>query len=362
MWPRSDLLDLLEIDHPILQAPMGGESTTRMAVAVSNAGGLGGLGCSFMSDEEIRDRVGEIRSGTEHPFNLNFFAHPAPKASSEVDARARELVAPFYEELGIHSTPERGDALCDPFDESRLALLIELRVKVVSFHFGLPAAGMVRALRDAGSIVLCTATTVAEARWLADQGIDAIVAQGWEAGGHRGTFDVSFEDFGIGTMALVPQIVDAVDVPVIAAGGMADGRGIAAALALGASGVQLGTAFLSCLEANIGAAYRSALRAAGDDDTRLTRAFSGRPARAMNNRYIEAMGEHRTTLPDFPTMYGFSEPLEQAARDGGKSGFEFFLWGQGAGLNRELPAAQLVEKLVAETQDALRCICGARSL
>lgn len=354
MWPKTDLVELLEIDHPILQAPMGGESTTRMATAVCNAGGLGGLGCSYMSTDEIGRAVDEIRSSTNRSFNLNFFAHPEPREDPEINKQTGALLAPFYDELGIEKMPSGGNVPCGTFDESKFSLLMEIRPKVVSFHFGLPPPDMVRALQDVGSVVLCSATTVSEARWLADAGIDAIIAQGWEAGGHRGTFDVSFEDFGVGTMALVPQIVDAVDVPVVAAGGIADGRGIAAALVLGASGVQLGTAFLSCPEANINAAYRRALRSATADDSRLTRAFSGRPARAKNNRYIEAMAENRTRLPDFPTMYGFSEPLEQACRESDKSGFEFFLWGQGAALNRDLPAGELLEQLVEEAQDALK--------
>lgn len=359
MWPRMDLTDLLEIDHPILQAPMGGESTAQMAIAVCNAGGLGGLGCSFMSNDDIVRAVHEIRANTNRSFNLNFFAHPEPKEDAAVNEQTRALMTPFYEELGIEDIPTRTDAPCDSFNESRLSLLLDLRPKVVSFHFGLPSIDMVRALQDVGSLVLCSATTVAEAQRLADARIDAIIAQGWEAGGHRGTFDVSFEDFGVGTMALVPQIADAVDIPVIAAGGIADGRGIAAALVLGASGVQLGTAFLSCPEANISAANRRALRAARDEDTRLTRAFSGRPARAMSNRYIEAMAEHRTRLPDFPTMYSFSDPLERACRDSDMSGFEFFIWGQGAALNRELPAADLMRRLVREAQDALKFACGS---
>lgn len=354
MWPKSDLTDLLEIEHPILQAPMGGESTTQMAVAVCNAGGLGGLGCSSKSADEVRRAIEEIRSGTNRSFNLNFFAHPPPGENPQVNEQTRALVAPFYDELGIENIPTRAEAPLDPFDESRLAVLLEMRPKVVSFHFGLPPLDMVQALQDAGTVVLCTATTVAEARQLANAGVDAIIAQGWEAGGHRGTFEVSFEDFGVGTMALVPQVVDAVDVPVIAAGGIADGRGIAAALVLGASGVQLGTAFLSCPEADIDARYREALRNATEDGTRLTRAFSGRPARARNNRYIEAMAEKRVRLPDFPTMYSFSGPLESTSRDTGKSGFEFFLWGQGAPMNRELPAAELMERLVEEAQTALK--------
>lgn len=353
MWPRTDLLDLLGIEHPILQAPMGGESTPALAIAVANAGGLGGLGCSFMSHDELRGKVGEIRDGTNRSFNLNFFAHPEPFENPDINTQTRARVIPFYQEQGIDDVPDRGLATCDTFNEDRLAVLLDLRPRVVSFHFGLPAPGMVRTLQDAGSIILCSATTVAEARLLADAGVDAIIAQGWEAGGHRGTFEFSFEDFGVGTMALVPQIVDAVDVPVIAAGGIADGRGIAAALALGASGVQMGTAFLSCPEANVDEAYRNHIRSSQDDETRLTPAFSGRPARAKTNAYIEKMAAQRQPLPDFPTMYGFSDPLSKAAAAKGSDDYQFVLYGQAAPLNRELPAADLVGQLVEEAQSIL---------
>lgn len=353
MWPRHDLLDLLDIEHPIIQAPMGGESTSEMVISVCNAGGLGGLGCSFMSIDELDKTVNEIRYGTNRPFNLNFFAHPQPAPNSEVDERTQALVAPFYEELGLEHVPSQGHAPCETFNEEKLSILLEQRPKVVSFHFGLPAIHMVKALQHAGSKILCSATTVAEAQILARSGVDAIIAQGWEAGGHRGTFDISFEDFGVGTLSLVPQIVDAVNVPVIAAGGIADGRGIAAAFALGASGVQMGTAFLSCPEANIDSTYRAALREANDSETRLTRAFSGRPARAKNNRYIDKMAETRVTLPDFPMMYGFSEMLEKEGKVKGSEEFQFVLYGQSAAMNRELPAAELVETLIAEAQEIL---------
>lgn len=354
MWPRRDLIDLLEIDHPIVQAPMGGESTPALAVAVSNAGGLGGVGCSFMSLQDLPALADQLRSGTNKAFNLNFFAHPAPKANAKIDAQTRARVTPFFEELGLVSVPERGEATCDTFTQETLSVLLDVCPKVTSFHFGLPSLDMVKTLQDAGSVVLCSATTVAEARILCDAGVDAIIAQGWEAGGHRGTFDNSFEDFGVGTMALVPQIVDAVNVPVIAAGGIADGRGIAAAFALGASGVQMGTAFLSCPEANISDTYREELRQARDDDTRLTRAFSGRPARAKKNRYIEAMAENRNPLPDFPTMYGFSDPLRLAGAHAGSLDFQFALYGQAAALNRELPATDLMAQLIEEAQGALK--------
>ncbi|MEE9249962.1 MAG: nitronate monooxygenase [Alphaproteobacteria bacterium] len=356
MWPRTDLLELLGIEHPIIQAPMAGSATPALAAAVSNAGGLGSLGCGTMTPDDLEAKAEELRAATNRPFNLNFFAHNAPKANPDVDALTRRRVAPFYEELGLGEVPHTGKAPFDTFNSGTLSVLLEIKPAVASFHFGFPAPDMVAALKDAGCRLLCSATTVEEARLLAQAGVDAIIAQGWEAGGHRGTFDVSFEDFGVGTMALVPQVVDAVDVPVIAAGGIADGRGIAAAFALGASGVQMGTAFLSCPEAQISDIHRNALRHASDRDTRLTRAFSGRPARAKNNRYIDAMAEHRAPVPAFPGMYGFSEPLRAHSIANETTDFQFLQYGQAAALNRELPAAELVRTLVAEAQEVL----GAR--
>ncbi len=352
-WPRIDLLDLLEIEHPILQAPMGGESTSAMAIAVCESGGLGGLGCSFMSGNEIRNNVKIIRSATDKPFNLNFFAHPIPGSDQTVIDETRKLVADFYAELNIPEVPQSVSAPCDTFTTERLELMLELKPVVISFHFGLPAIEQVRKLQQVGCKIICSATTVAEARQLAEAKVDAIIAQGWEAGGHRGTFTLSHEDFGIGTLALVPQIVDAVDVPVIATGGIADGRGIAAAFALGASGVQLGSAFLFCPEANIDTAYRNALNVARDDDTRLTKAFSGRPARAKNNRYIEQMASKRVALPNFPTMYSFSDPLKLAEKAEENGDFQFVLYGQAAALNEELSTSELMAKLISESQQIL---------
>jgi nitronate monooxygenase len=353
MWPRNDLLDLLGIEQPIIQAPMASSATPALAAAVGNAGGLGSLGCGTMSLDELRAKAGELRAATNRPFNLNFFAHEPPKENADVDALTRKRLKPFYDELGLGEVPAAVAPPFGTFTAETLAALLELEPTVVSFHFGLPAPAMVAAIKDAGCRLLCSATTVAEAKSLAAAGVDAIVAQGWEAGGHRGTFHVSFEDVGVGTMALVPQIVDAVDVPVIAAGGIADGRGIAAAFALGASGVQMGTAFLSCPEAKLSAGHRSALSHASDQDTRLTRAFSGRPARARNNRYIDAMAEHRGPVPAFPRMYSFTEALRQAAAASDDPNFQFLLYGQAAALNRQLPAAELVQTLVAEAQEVL---------
>jgi hypothetical protein len=197
MWPQRDLIDLLEIDHPVVQAPMGGESKSALAAAVSNVGHLGGLGCSFMSLKELRSKADEIRSGTNRPFNLNSFAHPVPRENTNINAQTRARVAPFYEELGLAKVPERGEAPCETFNGAKLSALLDICSKVTSFHFGLPPIEMVKALQDAGSVILCSATTVTEARMLNDTGVDAIIAQGWEAGGHRGTFHTSFEDLKI---------------------------------------------------------------------------------------------------------------------------------------------------------------------
>lgn len=348
MWPRKDLTALLQIEHPIIQAPMVGSSTPALAGAVSNAGGLGSLGCAAMSVDQLVTTAGKLRAITERPFNLNFFAHAEPQQTPEIDTRIQAQLAVTYQERGISGPLQNAAAAYDSFNDETLSALLKIKPKVVSFHFGLPAAEMLAALSDAGCIILCSATTVAEAEILAKNGVDAIIAQGWEAGGHRGTFDISFEDFGIGTMALVPQIVDAVNLPVIAAGGIADARGIAAAFNLGASGVQMGSAFLSCPEASISDAHRAAIRNASDDDTRLTRAFSGRPARAKNSNYIEAMAANRNPLPDFPLMYNFSRPLMQSSTDNDDSEFNFLLYGQAAALNSEMPAAELVSKLIEE--------------
>jgi len=306
-----------------------------------------------MSAAELIDTANKTRAITDNPFNLNFFAHAEPAETPEEDAIVESLLADNYVERDIGALPEKHKTMYDPFDENILTALLEIKPRVVSFHFGLPTSDMSGALREAGCIILCSATTVAEARVLADSGVDAIIAQGWEAGGHRGTFHTSFEDFGIGTMALVPQIVDAVDIPVIAAGGIADARGIAAAFKLGASGVQLGSAFLSCPEASISDAHRNAIRNARDDDTRLTRAFSGRPARAQNNPYMEKMTAQRTRFPDFPMMYKFSRPLMESSAENNDNDFSFLLYGQATALNCELPANELLEKLAREAQELL---------
>ncbi len=356
MWPNRRLCDLLGIEHPIIQAPMAGSDTPAMAAAVANAGGLGSIGCAVMSPEQFSAVYAETRSATNRALNMNFFAHAAPGDDEQKAARARALLTPFFMEFDLGEVPEVTETMF-PFGEAVLKAVLEARPRIVSFHLGLPEARFVTALKDADTVILCTATTPAEARDLEARGVDAIVAQGWEAGGNLGYY-LSSKGAQTGTMALVPQIVDAVGLPVIAAGGIADGRGIAAALALGAAGVQIGTAFLTTAESGIAAPYRAALMASDGSDTQPTRALSGRPARCIVNRYMATMEAHEGDLPDFPLMNTVTGPLRKASAAAGSPDFLSMSSGQAVGLNREATAAELVERLVAETRAAMARLAG----
>jgi nitronate monooxygenase len=350
MWPDPRLCDLLGVEHPVIQAPMVGSCTPALASAVANAGGLGSLGCGGKSADTVRREAEAIRAGTNRPFNLNFFVIGPERTDPAVLQDARERLKPWYDDLGLgdppSDLPDRGPG----FDEARLELVLSIRPKVASFHFGFPDAGSIDAMKTAGIVLLSSATSVAEARALEAAGMDAIIAQGWEAGGHRGSHVPTEPSDGVGTMALVPQIADAVSVPVIAAGGIGDGRGIAAALALGASGVQMGTAFLGCPEAATDPARRARLRCATDGDTMVTDAFSGRAARAMRSRYAVEMERNRRDLPQFPQMYALSGPIRNAAAEADAS---FLLYGQAAALSTELGAGELVDRLVREARAAM---------
>ena len=350
-WPNSNLSNLIGIDFPIIQAPMIVQKPLApLAGAVSNAGGLGSLGCAEMSTEDVASNVDELRKLTNKPFNLNFFLHRAPVLNKEVEAKVCELVKPFYQKLGLDLPEETSSSSLVTFDHDMLDLLVYLKPAVVSFHFGSPGSDTVDALNREGIITMATATTVSEALQLDAAGVDVIIAQGWEAGGHRGSFDVNCEEVGIGTMALVPQIVDAVNVPVVAAGGIGDGRGIAAAFALGASGVLMGTAFLSCIETPITEQHRAALLKATADDTRLTRAFSGRPCRAKITPYADTMAASRSPYLEFPLMYHYSSPLKKYGIVHQDLNYQFLLYGQAAALNRELSAKALIQKFVEQAQ------------
>jgi nitronate monooxygenase len=354
MWPRKDLIELLGIVHPIIQAPMAGSTTPALVAAVSNAGGLGSLGCARDTAESLRKRGSEIRRATNKPYNLNFFVHKSPAPDPKGMARMAARLKPYYEEFGLGAAPAPTPLYPD-FDDGLVDALLELRAPVVSFHFGMPAPEAVAALKKAGSVIVSSATTAEEARWLEDAGVDAIVAQGYEAGGHRGTREPS-TDTGLGSMALIPQVADAVRVPVIAAGGIADGRGIAAAFALGASGVQLGTAFLTTPESGINPLYRGALMRGGAMGTALTRAISGRMARGLRNRFIEEMRPHEDEALAFPLQYSLTGPLQAASTAKGSDEMLAMWAGQAVALNRAMPAGELIDALVEETRAVLAAL------
>ena len=343
MWPRTDFLELLGIAHPIVQAPMSGFIPPALAAAVCNAGALGSIGCAGQPPGVVRDQVATLRQATNRPFSLNFFVHPRPHSTPEATARMQARLAGYFDEFGLGPVPEPNEPF-PTFDQERLELILDLRPRVVSFHFGLPESSAVRRIKQAGCIILSSATTVAEARALEAGGADAIIAQGFEAGGHRGTFTSGPGAGMVGTMALVPQVVDAVRLPIIAAGGIADGRGIAAAFALGASGVQMGTTFLGCPDATVSPLYRAQLRTVSDEATELTRAFTGRPARAIRNRLVAEMAD--TEPLEFPLQASLVGPLWQSPNEEARAAFTPIWAGQAAPLMRELPAGRLVEELV----------------
>jgi len=351
-WKSNKLCELLEIHVPIIQAPMAGSTTPELASAVTNSGGLGSLGCAFFNGQQVAEQCAAMRGSTNGAFNVNFFVHAEPVADQARGDAMRAALEPYYREMGLGDVPDAAPS-SPSFDADQLDAVLAASPPVVSFHFGMPAAGMVQAVKDTGAVILSSATTVHEAKQLEAAGADAVIAQGFEAGGHRGTFASSFEAGNVGTLALVPQVVDAVNVPVIAAGGIADGRGIAAALALGAQGVQMGTAFLTCPQSAAHDVYRRALVAAGDDATRITSAFSGRPARGLDNRYIRDMAGREDMFPDFPINNTLTGPLRKASAEAGKEDFMSLWSGQAAALSKSLPAEELVETLMAETDAVL---------
>ncbi|WP_206019201.1 NAD(P)H-dependent flavin oxidoreductase [Roseovarius spongiae] len=352
MWPDTRLCDLLGIEHPILLAPMAGTTTPALAAAVSNAGGLGGHGCATMPLERLRAHLDEISTLTNRGVNLNFFCHTETDITPEHHAALLEALAPHYAAAGVAPPEAMPDRPYDSFGPEHLEILLAHPPAVASFHFGLPDADAVAALKEAGVRILSTATTVAEARWLAERGADAIIAQGWEAGGHRGVFLDVEHDAQVGLAALVPQIVDAVDAPVIAAGGIADGRGIAAAFALGASGVQIGTAFLTAEEAADKPHHFASTRAGVDDSTRISRAVSGRPARGHRTGWLDAMAD--VPPAPFPLMYHYTKPLIAADSDT----HHFSLYGQSAALAPAGPAAERLAALVEDAARAFARLCG----
>src|SRR5437879_98562 len=307
------LQTLLSIELPIVQAPMAGGQGSALAVAVSNAGGLGSLPCAVFSLDRMCAELAAIKAQPTKPFNVNFFCHPPPIPDADREAAWRTALSPYYREFGLDISVVPAGPGRAPFGHDAAQALQEIKPAVVSFHFGLPSAELLARVRAWGSKIVSSATTVEEARWLESRGVDAIIAQGLEAGGHRGMFLSDDLTSQVGTLALVPQIVDAVKVPVIAAGGIADARGVAAALALGASGVQVGTAFLLCPEAPTSVVHRAALQSAGARHTALTNVFTGRPARGILNRVVRELGPVNTAAPAFPLAAAALAPLRAKA-------------------------------------------------
>jgi nitronate monooxygenase len=369
--PHS-LCQLLSISQPIIQAPMAGVQGSALAIAVSNAGGLGSLPCAALSPEQIRSELEAIRAGTAKPYNINFFCHTSPPdsiATPEREAAWRKLLSAYYAEHGIDAAGIPAGAGRSPFNAALCDLIEPYKPPVVSFHFGLPDAALVARVKAWGAKVLCSATTVAEAQWLEQRGVDAIIAQGVEAGGHRGVFLLANENgahAGLsaafptdwrselsgqqGTFTLLPQIAAAVKLPVIAAGGIASQEVVQAAFALGASAVQIGTAFMLCSEATTSAVHRAALAHSAahpeQHHTELTTLFTGRPARGIRNRVMRELGAIHTSAPVFPTSTAALAPLRAAAEKLGSSDFSPLWSGQNASGCKAVAAADLVRELM----------------
>lgn len=341
------LTELLGVELPIVQSPMAGVQASRLAIAVGAAGGLGSLPCAMLSSAAIADEIRAIRNAGDRPFNLNFFCHSPPRIDPARDARWRESLAAAHAEFGIDTASIGAGAARNPFDDEAAGIVESLRPQVVSFHFGLPRPRLLARVKAAGAIVMASATTVAEARWLEAKGADVIIAQGLEAGGHRGNFlsmDITEQ---LGLFALLPQVVAAVKLPVIAAGGIADAAGVRAALALGAAGVQAGTAFLCTPEADTSALHRAALASEAARHTALTNLFTGRPARGIVNRFLREHGPMSELAPEFPLATAASGPLRAAAEKRGSADFSALWSGQNPSGARAVPAAEIVRGLAA---------------
>lgn len=342
------LQQLLDIKIPIIQAPMAGVQGSTLAVAVSNAGGLGSLPCAMLSPEAMRQELAVLKAQTDRPFNVNFFCHTPPTPNAEREAAWRASLSPYYQQLGLDADTIPTGPGRTPFSSEAAEILREFKPAIVSFHFGLPSAELLSQVRAWGARILSSATTVAEARWLEAHGVDAIIAQGLEAGGHRGMFLSEDLSTQVSTFALLPQIVQAVRLPVIATGGIADARGVAAAMALGAAGIQIGTAYLLCPEATTSAVHRAALKSEAAQHTAVTNLFSGRPARGIMNRVMQELGPMNTVAPAFPLAAAAMAPLRAKAESQGSGDFSPLWAGQNISGCKEIPAADLTRELAAD--------------
>jgi nitronate monooxygenase len=358
MWPDRRLLDLFKTEFPIVLAPMAGVMDHELVIAAAQGGALGSLPCAMIPVEKAREQINIVRQRVAAPINLNFFCHIPVAADPAREAGWKARLAPYYRGLGLDPAAPVAAANRAPFDEAMCALVEEMKPEVVSFHFGLPDLALVRRVKAAGAIVMSSATVVKEAIWLEEHGADVIIAQGAEAGGHRGMFLTENIAEQPGTFALVPQVVDAVKVPVIAAGGIADGRGIAAAFALGASGVQIGTAYLRCPESTVIAPARVALAQAHDDSTVITNVMTGRPARGVANRVMREVGPISPDAPDFPHAATSLGPLKAAAEKLGKVDFTNLWAGQAVRMGRDMPATELTRALAGAALARLQALSG----
>jgi nitronate monooxygenase len=340
--------ELFGTELQIIQAPMAGSQGSALAIAVSNAGALGSLPCALLSLDAMRDELAAITANTTRPYNVNFFCHTPPAPNAERDATWRATLGPYYKELGIDPDAVPPIPSRSPFTDEAADVLEQFKPAVVSFHLGLPTPELLARVRRLGAKIIASATTVDEARWLDARGVDAIIAQGVEAGGHRGMFLSADLTTQVGTFALLPQVVQAVRAPVIAAGGIADARGVAAAMRLGAAGVQIGTAYLLCPESTTGAVHRAALRSSDATHTALTNLVTGRPARGIVNRVMRELGPMCESVPEFPLAAAAIAPLRAAAEALGRGDFSPLWSGQNATGCKGIPAADLTRELAAE--------------
>jgi len=347
MSAATRLQELLGIALPIIQAPMAGVQGSAMAIAVSNAGGLGSLPCAMLGPEAMRSEIEAIQAQTTRPFNVNFFCHTLPANDAPRQRAWLHALQPYYTEWGIDPARIASGPGRLPFDGAAAELLSVLKPPVVSFHFGLPTPDLLAQVKAWGAKVMSSATTVEEARWLEDHGADVIIAQGLEAGGHRGMFLTEALTSQLGTFALLPQVVAAVKVPVVAAGGIADAHGVAAAMALGAAGVQAGTAYLLCPEATTSTLHRQALQSDAARHTALTNLFTGRPARGIVNRFMREQGPMSGLAPAFPLATAAVAPLRAQAEAMGSGDFSPLWAGQNVSGCREVSAAAMTRALGA---------------
>src|ERR1700727_2017048 len=358
MWPDRGLLELFKTEFPIVLAPMAGVMDADLVIAAAQGGALGSLPCAMLSTEKAREQIQIMRQRVSAPVNMNFFCHKPVPADASREAAWKERLSTYHEELGLDPASPTNAANRAPFDAAMCELVEELKPEIVSFHFGLPEPGLLARVKAAGCTVISSATTVKEAIWLEENGADVIIAQGAEAGGHRSMFLTKNIAEQPGTFALVPQVVDAVHIPVIAAGGIADGRGIAAAFALGAAGVQIGSAYLRCPESKVIAAARVALAQARDDSTVITNVMTGRPARGVANRTMREVGPILPDAPPFPHAATSRAPLKAAAEKLGRVDSTNLWAGQAVRMGREMPAADLTRALAGAALARLSRMAG----